>query len=510
MSAGRVYLVGAGPGDPGLITVRGSELLSRADVIVYDRLVSQRLLRLARPEAELIYVGKRPEAHAIGQDEINELLVSRARGGAEVVRLKGGDPFVFGRGGEEALALAEAGIGFEVVPGITAGVAAPAYAGIPVTHRGLSRNLGLIAGHETPDGQGPAPDYHALAGWNGTLEFYMGVSNLRAICEALTDHGLSGDTPAAVVRWGTTPRQQVVTGTVRSLPALADEAGIEPPAMVVIGRVVDLRAKLRWFELLPLFGRRIVVTRARAQAWSMTSRLERLGAEVVEMPAIRIVPAADPRPLRRAVANLDAFDWVVFTSVNAVDAFFAALHEARLDSRALRSNKICAIGPVTAERLGRFGLRPDVQPTRFATDEIVPALASLVDLAGARILCPRSEAAPGDLVEALGARKAAVQEVVAYRSVPDCSGAESVAKLLERDEIHWITFTSASTVRNFFQAVRPEAVRGRGARLASIGPATSAALGEFGLAPAAQADTHTIDGLIDAILEGEKAGGASS
>ena len=330
MSAGRVYLIGAGPGDPGLLTLRGKALLARADVVVYDYLVSPRLLEYAPARAERIYVGKRAGAHTLSQEEINRLLVERAGSGATVARLKGGDPFVFGRGGEEALALVDAGIPFEVVPGVTAGIAAPAYAGIPVTHRQLASGVGLLTGHEAPDKEESSLDWRALANWKGTLSFYMGTENLSPICEKLVAEGLDPQTPAAAIRWGTTPSQRVVTATVKTLAAAAQSAGLEPPVMIVIGRVVALREKLNWFERRPLFGRRIVVTRARAQASEFAALLEEQGAEVIELPTFRIEPPADPGPLKESVARAgEKFDWIAFTSVNAVDAFFGALSRGR-------------------------------------------------------------------------------------------------------------------------------------------------------------------------------------
>ena len=500
MNRGCVYLVGAGPGDPGLITVRGRELLSLADVVVYDHLVSPRLLAWARSDAEMIYVGKQAGAHTLAQEQINDLLVCRARDGATVVRLKGGDPFVFGRGGEEALDLAQAGIAFEVVPGVTAGIAAAAYAGIPVTHRKLASNFGLVTGHETPEKAGSDLDYQALANWQGTLVFYMGVANLAAICKGLMDHGLSGQTPAALVQWGTTARQRVLAGTVRELPKQAAEAGVKPPAVIIVGKVVSLRDKLKWFELRPLFGRRIVVTRARSQISRLTTALEHLGAEVIEMPTIRIEAPDDLGPLERAVAGLDAFDWVVFTAANGVDAFFAALARAHLDSRALGSVKICTIGPATAQRLSCFGLRSDLLPEKFVSTEIVSALASQENLPGMRILYPRADIAPPALVETLAAHGAVVCDVTAYRTVPDGSDGEEVTTLLAENEIDWITFTSSSTVKNFFDVIKPKTACLGQVGLATIGPATSATLGQFGLAPTVEADPHTIEGLLDAIV----------
>ena len=504
MSKGCVYLVGAGPGDPGLITVRGKQLLEQADIVIYDYLASPRLLAHAKLDAELIYVGKKAGAHTLKQDEINDLLVARASEGATIVRLKGGDPYVFGRGGEEALDLVDAGIDFEVVPGVTAGVAAPAYAGIPVTHRKMASNFGLITGHETPDKEGSDLDYEALARWKGTLGFYMGVRNLGPICENLISHGLDAETPAAIIRWGTTARQRVLTATVADLPARAEEEGFKPPSIILIGKVVSLREKLNWFEKRPLFGRRIVVTRARSQASRLTARIEALGAEAVEMPAIRIAPPADPAPLDAAVADLASFNWIIFTSANGVAGFFDALAQADLDSRALHAARICTIGPVTAERLGQFGLKPDLQPDKFVSTEIVKALSQAEDLAGVKILCPRADIAPPEMIEALTEAGADVCEVAAYSTVPDGTGAEYVGHRLEQGELHWITFTSSSTVKNFFSFVDPGAVQAAEVRLASIGPATSATLVEQGFQPDVEAETHTIDGLVEAILSKEK------
>jgi len=507
MSEGRVYLVGAGPGDPGLLTVRGRDLLARADVVVVDHLACPRLLALAPASAERIYVGKQAADHTLTQEQINALLVRLGREGKQVVRLKGGDPYVFGRGGEEGLALAAAGVAFEVVPGVTAGIAAAAYAGIPVTHRTVASNVGFITGHETPGKDGSDLDYQALADWRGTLVFYMGVRNVGAICQGLMDHGLSADTPAAVVRWGTTPQQQTLTGTVGTIAGRIERAEVTPPALIVIGQVVALRERLNWFERRPLFGRRVVVTRSRTQASALVAGLEALGAEAVEFPAIRIAPPADPAPLRAAVEGVGGFDWVVFTSANAVSAFFGALAEAGGDSRAFAGVRLCTIGPVTAARLGEFGLRPDVQPGEFLGAAVAEALSAAADLNGARVLYPRADIAPPAIREALTAAGAAVTDPVAYRTVGDQGDAEAMRRRLAAGEVHWITFTSSSTVKNFFAVVAPGAVRAAGVRLVSIGPSTSAALGELGLTPAVEADEHTIAGVIDAIVARESAAG---
>ena len=503
MSNGCVYLVGAGPGDPGLLTLRGKEVLSQADLVVYDHLVSTRLLDYAPLKAEQIYVGKQASDHTLSQDKINQLLVGRARAGATVVRLKGGDPFVFGRGSEEALALVEAGIAFEVVPGITAGIAAAAYAGIPVTDRSCTSSFSMITGHEAEDKIDSSINWQSLAVSKSTLAFYMGVRNLPRICENLTKHGLDAQTPAALIRWGTTTRQEVLVGSVDTLPGLAEEAKFKPPALIVIGQVVALRAKLKWFELRPLFGRRIVVTRARAQASQLSSRLEQLGAEVIELPTIRIRPPEDPTALQQAIAELASFDWIIFTSTNAADAFFGALEKAGLDARALVANRICAIGPATSKRVRQFGIRPDVQPETFTTADIVESLAAREQLVGRRILCPRADIAPKDLPEALTAGGATVTEIAAYYTVPDNTNADEVIELLGQDQIHWITFTSSSTVKNFFEVVKPESLDAK-VRLASIGPSTSATIKQFGFTPAIEAEQYTINGLIEAIIGHEK------
>ena len=503
MSEGRVYLVGAGPGDPGLLTLRGKEVLAGADVVVYDHLVCPRFLDYAPLKAEQIYVGKQASAHTLTQDKINQLLIERARRGARVVRLKGGDPFVFGRGGEEALALVEAGIAFEVVPGVTAGIAAAAYAGIPVTDRKLASSFAMITGHEASEKTQSSLDWESLAHWDGTLTFYMGVKNLPVICENLAKHGLAGETPAALIRWGTTPRQQVLVGSVDTLPRLAEEAEFKPPALIVIGQVVSLREKLKWFELRPLFSRRVVVTRARAQASELSRLLEQLGAEVTELPTIRIEPPEDPSAMQQVIAGLASFDWIIFTSVNAVEAFFGSLGKAGLDARALVANRICAIGPATTVRIQQYGIRPDAQPLNFTTTDIVECLASRQQLTGRRILCPRADIAPKDLPEALAAHGATVKEIAAYRTVPDNANAQTVTELLAKDNVDWITFTSSSTVKNFFAVIDPELL-GKTVRLASIGPSTSATIKQFGFTPTVEAEQYTINGLIEAILSHEK------
>ena len=503
MSSGIVYLVGAGPGHPDLITVRGRDVLSRAQVVVYDRLTPHRLLNYAPQNAELIYAGKRPGDHRLSQEEINETLVDRARKGRCVVRLKGGDPFVFGRGGEEAMALEEADVDFEVVPGLTAGLAVPAWAGIPATHRNVSSAAGLVTGHHAADTDESPLDWRALADWRGTLSFYMGVSKLDQICERLIEHGKDEQTPAAMIQWGTTPRQRTVQGTLETITARARKEGIEPPAILIVGPVVNLRDGIAWYEAKPLFGRAIVVTRPREQGLRTASALEELGAEAIMMPTIRVTPPADPAPLRSVLNGVDGYDWIILTSTNGVEHFFRFLNESGRDARVLAGVRICAIGSATAENLRAHGIRADMVPDRFTTRGILNAFEQMVDVASLKILCPRSDIAPPDLVDGLSAMGARVDEVEAYGVVPDRSGAARVADMLEDDELSWLTFTSSSTVSNFFAEIGHEVVERASVRIASIGPRTSDALREEGFAADVEASPHTTDALIEAIVEAE-------
>ncbi|HEX7241409.1 MAG TPA: uroporphyrinogen-III C-methyltransferase, partial [Longimicrobiaceae bacterium] len=453
---GTVYLVGAGPGDPGLLTLRAAELLSRADVVVYDALVSPAVLDRVPADAERVYVGKRGGEHTRTQEEINALLVELAREHATVVRLKGGDPYVFGRGGEEALTLVEAGIPFETVPGVTAGIAAAAYAGIPVTHRGITASVAFATGHEDPEKAESDLDWAQLGRGVGTLVFYMGVGRMEANFARLVEAGRSPDTPAAAVEWGTYPRQRVVTGTLRTLPARVAEAGLGAPSIVVVGEVVRLRERLAWFESKPLFGRRVVVTRARAQASDFAAALEGLGAEVVQFPTIRIVDPLDPEPLRRAAAEADRFDWIVLTSVNGVGRFWQALRESGRDTRSLHGVSLCAIGPATGAAIEMEGARPDLVPERFVAEAVVEALVGETELRGSRVLLPRAEEARSVLPDSLRAHGAEVVEVAAYRTVPDAVEAGSLRERLRAGEIDLVTFTASSTVRNYVEVMGTE------------------------------------------------------
>jgi uroporphyrinogen III methyltransferase/synthase len=502
---GIVFLVGAGPGDPGLITVRGAECLRRAEALVYDYLANPRLVDLAPPDCERIYVGKKAGAHTLKQEEINALLVAKCREGKRVVRLKGGDPFVFGRGGEEALALREAGCAFEVVPGVTAGVAAPAYAGIPVTHRGLTSTVTFVTGHEEPGKAESDIDWETLARGSGTLVFYMGVSNLRGIAARLIELGRRAETPVALIQWGTWLAQRTLTGTLVDIAEKAEAAAFKPPAVTVVGEVVSLRERLSWFETRPLFGRRIVVTRSRAQAGELSRKLEALGAEVIEFPVIRIASPEDPAPLETAVDRTaqGQYQWIVFTSVNGVDAFFETLRGRGLDARALHGARICAIGPATCARVGERGLCVDLMPSEYVAESVAESFARLGVPKGARFLLPRADIARSFLPKSLEGMGAIVDEVVAYRTVLDApAGAEDLPEMLRDGAIDAVTFTSSSTVRNFAKIVGEDCLRGIGEKvlLASIGPETTKTLREFTSQAIRQAAQYTMDGLAELVV----------
>ena len=482
-----VYLVGAGPGDPGLLTVRGAELLARADVVVHDRLASAALLDLAPPDAERIDVGKAPGRVAMVQGDIDRLLVERGATGATVVRLKGGDPFVFGRGGEEAEALRAAGVPFEVVPGVTSAIAAPAYAGIPVTHRGLSTHVTIVTGHEDPAKGTTDTDWHALARAGGTLVVLMGAGRLEAIVQALLEGGRAPDTPVAAVRWGTHPEQRTIRSTLDGIAS----AGVESPSAIVIGAVAAL--DLAWFETRPLFGRRVVVTRAREQASGLRARLVELGAEVIELPAI------ETRPLDFELPDLDRYGWLVLTSANGAGAFFErGLHARGLDARALAGVRVAVIGPGTAAAVERFGVRADLVPERFVAESLVAAFPP-PRAPGERVLLARAEQARDVLPEGLTRLGYEVDVVPVYRTVtaePDPDDLERV----RRGAVDAVTFTSSSTVQNFCRIVGPFPTGEAGPAVVSIGPVTSAAANEAGLTVTVEADPHDIDGLVAAVL----------
>ncbi|MGI9952947.1 uroporphyrinogen-III C-methyltransferase [Moorellaceae bacterium AZ2] len=496
---GKVYLVGAGPGDVGLLTLRGKECLSEADAVVYDRLVNPELLHFTRDNCQKIYVGKAPGRHSLCQEEISRLLIELARTGRKVVRLKGGDPFVFGRGGEEALALREAGIPFEVVPGVTAATAVPAYAGIPVTHRGLASTVAFVTGNEDPAKEESHINWRELALSADTLVFLMGMANLSQIVSQLLLHGRPPDTPIALVRWGSRAEQETLVGTLLNIEARAQQAAFTNPAVIIVGEVVTLRDKLAWWEQKPLSGRRIVVTRPRPQSDSMARRLAGLGAEVIRFPTIAIAPPADWAALDQAVGLAETFDWIIFTSANGVRYFWERLLAQGKDARRLAGVRIAAIGPATAGALARRGIAADYQPGEYVAEAIGRDLGPQVK--GRRVLLPRADIARPALAEDLRKWGADVTEVAAYRTVKAPVDGEGVRNLLAAGKISAVTFTSASTVRNFLEILGPGADRllSRTA-IACIGPTTSAEVRQAGLPVSIEAVEFTEEGLIAALL----------
>lgn len=519
MAVGTVYLIGAGPGDPGLITVRGKELLRTADVIVYDRLAHPALLEGARTDAERVFVGKASAHHSMKQAEINALLVARAQGGGQVARLKGGDPFVFGRGGEEAEACVEAGVPFEIVPGVTSAIAAPAYAGIPVTHRDAASSFAVITGHERDDaresGQRAPGDSEARRNWAtlahaaDTLLFLMGVEALAEIASRLQEHGRSPETPIALVQWGTWPAQRVVEGTLRTIVEEAERAGLTPPAVCIVGDVVRLRSRLRWYDSptrRPLLGKRVLVTRAREQSSALTELLRARGAEPVEFPVIRIARCESDQALDSALLRLDGYAWVLFTSANAVPIVAERLRALGRDSRAFGGLRIAAIGPATAEALhSELRLRADFVPTEAVAEAVLAEWPESA-MSGRRVLLPRAEEARELLPERLRERGAEVDVIPVYRTLRDGSDAESVRARLRNSELDVLTFTASSTVRNFAEALTagsgPElaALVGK-TPVAAIGPITAETARQYGLEPRIIAPEHTIPGLVRALEE---------
>lgn len=505
MKPGKVYLVGAGPGDPGLLTLRGRECIAEADVILHDDLVDRRVLRFARKDAEIVAMGKHGDvSHRDRQQvEINRRMIAEARGGRFVVRLKGGDPFVFGRGGEEAEALAAAGIAFEVVPGVTSAAAVPAYAGIPLTHRGLNSSFTVVTGHEAP-GAASHIDWEALAGME-TVVFLMGLKRIEEILPRLVASGKSAATPAACVRSGTRPDQQVIVGTLGDLAEKVKAAGLAPPAVIVVGEVVRLRERLCWFESRPLLGRRIVVTRAEDQAVSFRDRLERLGAEIVEAPTISIAAPASFAAFDGALAGLARFDWVIFTSRNGVELFFARLLGNGGDVRDLGAARLAAIGPATEAALRERGLRVDVVPDDFRAEGLRDALGGQV--AGKKVLLARAAGARDVLPRALAEAGAEVTDVATYQAAPTAQLPEAARKALRERRIDAVTFTSSSTVTSFMKLLGNERDLLGGVRIACIGPITAAAARDLGLEVAIEACEYTTDGLIAALVDYFSGGG---
>jgi uroporphyrinogen III methyltransferase/synthase len=495
-------LVGAGPGDAGLITVKGRQCIEKSDVIIYDYLASPTLLKHAPKTAEKIYVGKKGGDHTLSQDEINALILEKAKANSIVCRLKGGDPFIFGRGGEEAEVLAAKGIPFEIVPGVTSAIAAAAYAGIPLTHRKLTATLAFITGHEDPHKEESNIDWESLAKGIGTLVFFMGVKNLPDITQKLIANGKSPETPVALIRWGTTPGQVTVTGTLDNIAEEVKRAGLKAPAIIVIGEVVNLRQTLKWYENRPLLGKRIVVTRAREQASNLVDQLTGLGADCLEYPTIKIVPAADDKPLRDAIVRLSEYKWIVFTSVNGVKYFFDQLFEMGKDARALGHLSTAAIGPVTAERLLAYGIKSDIIPENYRAESVVDVFRKQ-DLKGQKILLPRAKDARPVLPVELRKMGAEIDEVPVYLTEKVQDDADQLIGQLESKTIDMITFTSSSTVRNFRALVPPERFKKLmdGITIAAIGPITEDTAKDLDFDVHITAESYTIPGLCEAILE---------
>jgi len=502
MAPGKVYLIGGGPGDPGLLTLRGREILARADVVVYDFLANEALLEHARPGTEVIFMGKRGGGLTRPQAEIDALLVDRARRGKIVARLKGGDPILFGRGGEEALALAEAGVPFEIVPGVSSAIAVPAYAGIPVTHRDLASSVAIVTGHEDPRKGKATVDWARTAPGTGTLVFLMATAFLDRIAEALIRGGRDPGTPAAVIRWGTRPSQQTVTAPLSEIARAALLSGIGPPTVFVVGEVARLRERLRWFEKRPLFGKRILVTRAHGQAGALADRLREEGAEVIGFPLITLHDPDDWGPLDRAIRALPGYDGVLFTSANTVERFFPRLEDAGLDARSLAGKLVGAIGPETAAALARRGLRADVVPESFVAESLADALAARMPLEGKRFLLPRAREAREALPDRLREAGAHCDVVEVYRTVPP-EGAAARLEAILAEGVDVVTFTSSSTARNF-AALLPE---GRtpallsGTVVACIGPITARTALDLGIKTEIVAPSYTAAGLAQAIVD---------
>lgn len=507
LTKGKVYLVGAGPGDPKLITIRGLEAIQKADAIVYDRLASPRLLAHAKPGADKIYVGKLPDRHTMKQEEINQLLVDLALQGKVVTRLKGGDPSIFGRVGEEAELIADHGIAFEIVPGITSAIAVPAYAGIPVTHRDFTPSLAIVTGHESPEKLDSSLNWEQLSTATGTLIFLMGLAKIEHIRNQLVRWGKSADTAVALIRWGTTVKQETLVGTLETIVDQVKQSDFQPPAIIIVGEVVKLRDKLAWFEQKPLFGKRVLITRARSQSSELAERIDELGGEAVEFPVIGLQPPSDEETLKaldRALGSLAVYDWVLFTSVNGVDYFFRRLQEIGIDIRTMSRARIAAVGPKTADALKEKGLQIETLPSTYQAEGLLEAILPHLEK-GQHALLPRGDLAreylPGKLRE-LGLK---VTEVDVYETALALENAQEIMELIKNKEIHMITFTSSSTVSNLLKILSDQGVDDPAGFLkdigtACIGPITAKTAEEFGLKVTHLAKEATIASLVDAMI----------
>ena len=500
---GKVYLVGAGPGDAGLLTMRGAELLRRADVVVYDALVNRELLALAPNTAEVIFGGKRPRDLAIPQSELNRLLTEKARAGKTVVRLKGGDPYIFGRGGEEAAGLHRDGVPFEVVPGISSIIAAPSYAGIPLTHRDHCSSFTVITGHEDPDKDESALDWERIAREPGTKVFLMGVERIGKIATALEANGLPADTPVAMVRWGTMGRQKTITGTIATIAGEVAKADFKAPAVTIIGSVSTLRDTLNWFENRPLFGQRVVVTRTRTQASRLSGQLRELGAEVLEIPTIKIMPPSSNEPIIEAITGIGSYDWIIFTSANGVEHFFDYFFKAFRDVRDLGSVRFAAVGPATAKKLREHHLHIDLMPEVYTAGATAKALLDYQNVENTSVLLARAETANSELPRLLEDKGAIVDDIAFYRTMPETADRNGAAEDFEENGADWITFASSSAVKNFDSQfdLAKRCADNPSLKLASIGPETTKMLKELGLKPTVKTKDYTIDGLVAALLK---------
>lgn len=496
---GKVYIIGAGPGDPGLMTVRGLQCLREANVVLYDYLVSGELLSHTAENARLIYVGKKGGHHTIPQDELNELLVKEAKNGNVVARLKGGDPFIFGRGGEEAELLSNKGIPFEVVPGITSAVAVPAYAGIPLTHRDYTSTVAFVTGHEDPTKGKSDIDWERLSAI-GTVVFLMGVKNLRHIVENLVGNGRASETPAALIRWGTTADQETITGTLRNIVEIAEGKNFSPPAIFVVGNVVNLREYLNWFEKKPLFGKGIVITRPLEQAGEFADILHKAGARVICFPTIAIVPPESFDDLDRAIENIEKYHWIVFTSVNGVKFFFKRLDDLNRDIRDLKGIRICTIGPATSSAVEKHGLRTDIIPDDYISEAVLEKFKEQ-EISGKNILLPRAEIAGDVIPEGLIKLGANVDVAVAYRTISAEKDRTRLYELIDQNKVDVITFTSPSTFANFMNIIESDISFFQNVKIACIGPVTASAVEKLGLKVDITPAIYTISGLVDALIE---------
>lgn len=495
---GKVYIIGAGPGDAGLITIKAVHALKLADVVVYDNLVNEELLQYAPSQARFIYAGKKGGDHTLSQDKINDLLAREALDGNTVARLKGGDPFIFGRGGEEAEVLVAKGVPFEVIPGVTSAIAVPAYAGIPLTHRGLTSTVAFITGHEDPTKEKSDIDWQALTGI-GTLVFLMGVKNIGQITEALISRGKLPDTPAALIRRGTTPQQEVITGTLATIVELAQDNHFKPPAILVVGQVVDLRNTLRWFDTQPLFGMGVVITRPERQADDLARLLTAQGASPIAFPTIAIEPPKDWHALDYAIDQLESYHWMIFTSANGVHFFFERLREKGRDVRDLKGIKICCIGPATARQIEARGIRVDMVPDEFIAEGILKSFAAM-DLSGQKILIPRAAKARDILSDGLKKQGATIDVATTYETVNSGRKKEELAKRIDAGEVDVITFTSSSTVTNFVEIMGADYALPSSIQIACIGPVTAATAKKAGFKIDIEHEEYTMEGLVQSLV----------